>query len=483
MSRLIVWLMVAMLVGAYFIPSAAHAQAAQCQNATQCDQGQAYSACMSELSTYMAARTAAGEKLRNPTCPTASPTMYSSRFEVQLNGGAWQGGVYRSYYFSSTCAARLQGQAGMINGTLYSGGVCDKGCKVEPNLDPDTNFTLRESSNPNAISIRAGTWKPTGDVCGPDAPPTPPKNDEFCHTTSSGHKVCKSKDKTCVTTASGFRTCASDTANKTGHSATNNPRTEGIGIGAPDTPPNPPANRPGENWQQSGSTTNITNNNTGSTTNNSTYNNVGKANGNQPVPGDGSGPGAGGSNGNGSDGDGNGDDGSSDSASDSGNCTSPPQCIGDTLKCLQLNYTWKVQCNTKGAEVTGGEGCSDADVPVCAGTTCRAEAYSQLLQQWRQRCAAQSMADGMAARAGNISNPDDDGVVDDIWIKPTTGEGPKLRQDLISVGGAGPLLPSISLEGRSWEPPPQFYDAIAGVKFLVIAMCTVMAMFVVGRNI
>jgi len=92
------------------------------------------------------------------------------------------------------------------------------------------------------------------------------------------------------------------------------------------------------------------------------------------------------------------------------------------------------------------------------------------------------MADGMSDRAGKISNPDDDGVVNDIWIKESPGSGPKLRQDLISVGGSGPLLPNVSLEGVSWEPPPQFYDAITGVKFLIIAMCTVMAMFIVGRN-
>lgn len=407
-----------------------------------------------------------------------NPNTGECRVGLLATGGGYI--TFNSYDCSQTCNTRLDGQAGMINGTLYSGGVCNDGCKMQPNLSPSPNFSLREGSNPNAISIRSGTWKASGDICYGDLPPQPEKKDEFCHTTSSGHRVCKSEDRTCVSTASGFRTCASDSKNTKGHTETNKSRTEAAAIGAPDTPPNPPSNRPGENWQPSGGNTSITNNNTGSTTNNTNYSNQGTPNGNDPVPGDGSGPGAGGSNGNGGKEDGEGE---GNSASDSGNCEAPPQCIGDSLKCLQLTYTWKVQCNTKGAVITGGDGCSDADVPVCAGTTCKAETYASLLQQWRQRCAAKSMADGMAERAGNISNPDDAGVVDDIWIKEGTGTGPKLRQDLITVGGSGPLIPNVSLEGMSWEPPPQFYDAINGVKFLIIAMCTVMAMFIVGRNI
>ena len=239
----------------------------------------------------------------------------------------------------------------MINGALYSGGVCDKGCKVNPNLSPGTNFSLRETGSPDAISIRSGTWKATGDVCAAGVDPKPPKKDEFCHTTSSGHTVCKSKDKTCVITASGFRTCASDTANKKGHTAANNPRTEAVGIGAPDTPPNPPANRPGENWQPSGGGSNVTNNNTGSTTNNNTYNNTGTPNGNQTVPGDGSGPGQGGSNG-GADGDGGGQgDGEPDYGSVGGNgqCNGTFTCSGgDPVLCAIAQQTYMARCEADG---------------------------------------------------------------------------------------------------------------------------------------
>lgn len=400
---------------------------------------------------------------------------------VALDRNGRDVGWWYSWAPNNSCANRVDGQAGMINGTLYSGGVCDNGCKVQPNLDPGTNFSMRENNNPNAIAIRSGTWKATGAVCTVDStPPKPEKKDEYCHQTGN-YNVCKSKDKTCITTASGFRTCASDTANQQGHIKTNDPRTEAASISAPNTPPNPPSNRPGENWQPGGGGTSITNNNTGNTTNTQNYNNQGTPNGNKPTPGDGSGPGEGGSNGGGDEGE---KEGKGDSASDSGNCTAPPQCTGDTLKCLQLNYTWKVQCNTKGAEISAGEGCTDKDIPVCAGTTCKAETYASLLQQWRQRCASEKMGQGMANRAANISNPDDAAALEGLWIKPgDLDTGLKLRTDLISFSGGGPLFPSITLEGRTWQPPPEIYDVLAAIRLLVIAACTITAMYVVGRNI
>lgn len=172
-----------------------------------------------------------------------------------------------------------------------------------------------------------------------------------------------------------------------------------------------------------------------------------------------------------------------DSATDSGNCTSPPVCVGDTLKCLHLRYTWKIECNTKGNEVTAGVGCSEGDVPVCAGSSCKAEAYASVLQQWKQRCALEAMAAGNKARADGIDNGADAGVVDGIWMTPG-GDGPlTLRTDLVQVGGNGSLLPEIEIEGQTWNVPQGFFDAIAAVRMVIIAMCTVLAMFIVGRNI
>ena len=477
-----------LLVGGLTMPVEALAQLGGCPiNNTTCDQGAAYAGCMAHGTSYLG-QNADFAKVQCKLVPgSGAQSSYECAVSVKSNPSGFNYACPspRNWYFmtAQNCAGRVDGQAGMINGTLYSGGVCDNGCKVQPNLDRGTDFSLRENGNPNAISIRSGTWKATGDVCSiTDTQPKPEKKDEYCHQTGN-YTVCKSKDRTCITSASGFRTCASDTANEKGHTATNNPRTEAASISAPNTPPNPPTNRPGEDWKPSGPSTSVTNNNTGSTTNTQNFNNQGTPNGNQPTPGDGSGPGAGGSNGNG---DGGGkEEGPPDSASDSGNCASPPQCTGDTLKCLQLNYTWRVQCNTKGAEITGGDGCTDKDIPICAGTTCKAEAYAQLLQQWRQGCAAKAAAEGMASRAGSISNPDDESALEGLWIKPgdSEGGGMKLRQDLISVGGGGSLLPNISLEGQSWQPPPEFFDSLAAIRLLVIAAATVTAMFIVGRNI
>lgn len=446
------------------------------------DQGAAYKACMEYITNYVNGRSG----VRNPSCPSkvqGTNTVYEGRNEYVDGVGNWGNYIKHGtfiYITANSCKSRVDGQAGMINGTMYSGGVCDNGCKVQPNLDPGVNFSLRENGNPNAIPIRSGTWRASGDTCFAEAPPKPDAKDEYCHATSSGHTVCKSKDRTCVTSGSGFRTCASDTANQTGHTQTNTQRTEAASIGAPNTPANPPTNRPGENWKPSSGGGGVTNNNTNTTNNYNTYKNEGTPNGNEPIPGDGSGPGQGGSNGNGGkDGDGKGD-----SAADSGNCQSPPQCTGDTLKCLQLNYTWRVQCNTKGAEISGGDGCGDNDIPVCAGSTCKAETYASLLQQWRQRCAAQNMGQGMANRAANISNPDDAAALDGVWLKPgDVDTSLKLRTDMVNVGGGGPLFPAITLEGRTWQPAPEMYDALAGIRLLVIAACTVTAMFVVGRNV
>ncbi|MCC8562999.1 A coat protein, partial [Xanthomonas perforans] len=113
------------------------------------------------------------------------------------------------------------------------------------------------------------------------------------------------------------------------------------------------------------------------------------------------------------------------------------------------------------------------------------EAYAGVLQQWKQRCAVEAMGQGMASRAAGISNGDDAGVVEGIWGGEEGGSGLKLRQDLINVGGNGSagLLPDVEIEGQRWVIPAGFFDAIAAVKMVIIAMCTVIAMFVVGRNI
>ncbi|MDH1790569.1 hypothetical protein N5D45_01870 [Stenotrophomonas sp. GD03819] len=342
-------------LGFSVVPNLAMAQAQQCSSTSSgCDQGVAYAACMSELKSYIGSRESLGEVFRNVQCTVGSPTTFQARFENRLNSGSWSPGIYRTYTWGGgNCSARLDGDVGMINGTMYSGGVCDRGCKVQPNLSGGSDFSLRESGNPNVISIKSGTWRATGELCSVDStPPKPERKDEYCHQTGN-YTVCKSKEKTCISTASGFRTCASDTANEKGHTATNNPRTEAASISSPNTPPNPPTNRPGEDWKPSGPSTSVTNNSTGSTTNTQNYNNQGTPNGNQPTPGDGSGPGSGGSNGNG-----DGDDGGSKpdygSVGGDGKCTGSFTCSGgDPVLCAIAQQTYNQRCE---AEARWGDG-------------------------------------------------------------------------------------------------------------------------------
>lgn len=411
------------------------------------DQGQAYAECMS----YKPANgSITGVTRRN--CIHEPESGGRGRYTLLYWGldsnGNEQGQYFGGYFqYEGLCSMRVDGQAGMINGTLYSGGVCDNGCKVQPNFDPGTDYSIRENGNSNAISVRAGTWKATGAVCtANDSPPRPEKKDEYCHQ-AAGYTVCKSKDKTCVSTASGFRTCASDTANEKGHTATNNPRTEAASISAPNTPPNPPTNRPGEDWKPSGPSTSVTNNNSGTTYNTQNYNNQGKPNGNQPTPGDGSGPGAGGSNGNGEQGEGNGN-----TASGGGTCTSPPATGGDPILGMIAVQTWATRCaaeKANGGKVTGDVGNCDAPFSV-EGDTVQA---NQLRAQRAQLCAGrpgegQGSGGDPHAGAEDVDGPGKWSLKFDADLIDTSGFG----------GGSCPTFGtldfgkfgSVSLDSTTW---------------------------------
>ncbi|HEL4147695.1 A coat protein [Stenotrophomonas maltophilia] len=184
------------------------------------------------------------------------------------------------------------------------------------------------------------------------------------------------------------------------------------------------------------------------------------------TPGKGSGSGSGGNEG-----------GEGDSASDSGNCEQPPLCTGDTLKCLHLRFTWKIQCNTKGSEITKGEGCGDNDVPVCAGSSCKAEAYAQLLQQWRARCSAEKLAKGIEDQAGQGDGDDGKGS---IFIDDS-GKNPSLDEGKVSYAG-GQLGYSFEVEGVKFEMPQQLLDFLPILRMLIIALATLAAIGIMRGN-
>lgn len=384
----------------FFLPSEAKAKAGPCNSnsvpdgaiSLSCDEGIAYSICMAaedEAASRLRSRHPdQASNVQKYGCGLYAPNVFKCYVRIpgiDEDDCRIDSKLYSYYPRDNTCKNRVDGQAGMVNGTLFTGGVCDKGCKVDPNLDPGSDFSLRENGNPNAISIRGGTWRANGAVCYADAPPKPEKKDEYCHQTSGGQTVCKSKDRTCISTASGFRTCASDTHNTTGHTATNNPRTEGISISAPNTTPNAPTNRPGEDWKPGGGSTNITNNNTGTTTNTQNYYNQGTPNGNQPTPGDGSGPGQGGSNGNGNVPGEGGSEGNGNSAGGGGDCKTPPTTSGDPILGMIAAQTWATRCATEkgnSGTVTGDVGNCDSPFSV-TGDSLQA---NQLRAQRAQLC-------------------------------------------------------------------------------------------------
>lgn len=400
----------------------------------------------------------------------------------------------QSFYFKGTCSARNQAKLADAALAYSPPPTCITGCKAQGEAfnsstggvkvygmrNRSYNGDTCDAQNINANDINQPDEKQkTEDE-------TKPKGPE-CTALGNGQTGCQKPDGDyCATSSTGKTFCwkPSEKGKKTDAQDGQTRDEKGKPVTPPDTPP-----APDKDWQRKEGhqqeacinntcvTYNVTN--FGSTSKGGAKNGSGDNNpdGSGNTSGNGTpGKGTGGTGGGGKDEDG-------DSASESGNCQQPPTCVGDTLKCLHLKFTWKIECNTKGNKISGGDGCSDGDVPVCAGDSCKAEQYAQVLQQWKQRCAVQAMGEGMASRAGNISNPDDAGVVDGIWIKEGNGNGPKLRQDLVNVGGGGSLLPDVTLEGQKWEVPTQFWDIIAGIKVLIIAMATVLAMYIVGRNI
>ncbi|CAH2708380.1 A coat protein [Xanthomonas campestris pv. nigromaculans] len=204
--------------------------------------------------------------------------------------------------------------------------------------------------------------------------------------------------------------------------------------------------------------------------------------------GDNSADGSGNTSGNGKPGASDSDDGKEgdkDSASESGNCTVAPICVGDTLKCLHLKFTWKTQCNTERGEVEGGKTCADGDIPVCAGKSCKAAEYTQVLQSWRTRCGLEKDRDAAKADsdrgAADAAGDDEKGEVAKLWAsdgKP----GPHLDQNRLSIGGGDLLGGSIDIMGTPFTLNAQFYDALAIIKKIIIAAAMVAALWILWRS-
>lgn len=476
--------------------AAPSARAADCPYGTKvCDQGTAFALCKAaiartqqefkdrnvdwEIRVYMDCQRSDGDSGGAYMCSVnAGETLCrNSDGENQDTFG---------FPLADTCAAR--NKAALADAIGYSApSTCIGGCQVQGTSysqaqGPVKVYGMKERTYNGSTCIPTKPTNNIGETAKDQEEAKTPKAPE-CTALGAGQTGCvKPNGDYCATASSGKTFCwtPSETGKKTDASDAQVKSPKGDPVTPPPIPP------PDSEWQRKDGHQQTTCVNNACTTYNVTnYSSVPTGTAKNST-GDNSADGSGNSSGNGAQsGDGDKPEESKDSASDSGNCTAPPICVGDTLKCLQLKFTWKIDCNTQGNEVTKGDGCSEADVPVCAGKSCKAEAYSNVLQQWKQRCAMEAVGQGMASRAAGISNGDDAGVVEGIWGGESGGSGLTLRQDLVNVGGGGAarLLPDVEIEGHAWTVPQGFYDAILAVKMVIIAMCTVIAMFVVGRNI
>ncbi|WP_081317066.1 A coat protein [Xanthomonas translucens] len=472
------------------------------------DQGIAYSVCQAHLSAAQAKvkaeNTARGDSFWAvvKACVIDPGTAGNYTYICVINNGgsgcaafsgnygAPQGGAYDySFEPAQTCAARNSTKLADAAQSYSSSGVatCVGGCQVQ-----GTAFST-QTGGVNIYGMRDRTY--SGQICPPtkastDISQIKADKDEAnkakgpeCTALDSGQTACiKTNGDYCATASSGKTFCwtPQETGKKSDGAEAQVKSTKGDSVTPPSTTIQDQEWQRKEGHQQTSCVSN-----TCTTYNVTNYSSVAAGTAKNST-GDNTSTGTGNTSGNGAPGKGTkdgDDDDDGDSASDSGNCTVPPVCVGDTLKCLQLKFTWKTQCNTLRSEITKGDGCAEGDVPVCAGDSCKSADYASVLQQWKQRCAAQALGEGMATRAAGISNADDAGVVSGIWGGESAGSGLTLRQDLVQVGGGGSLLPDVEIEGSHWTVPQGFYDAIAAVRMVIIAMCTVIAMFVVGRNI
>ncbi len=295
-----------------------------------------------------------------------------------------------------------------------------------------------------------------------------PKPDE-CTALGNGQTSCiKPNGDHCATASTGKTFCWQP--HESGEKRDGTDAQTKSEAGKPVTPPSPPD--PTKEYQRTeGHQQTACINNTCVTYNVTNFTETGKGSAKNGT-GDNSPDGSKNTSGNGKPGTGSGGgkDGEGDSASDSGNCDVAPMCTGDTLKCLHLRYTWKIQCNTKGSEISKGDGCGEGDVPVCAGSSCKAEAYAQLLQQWRARCSVENLVKGVEEHAGQGDGDDGEGSV----IIDDSGKNPNLDEGKISYAG-GQLGYSFEVEGVKFEMPQKVLDFLPILKVLIISLAALAA--------
>ncbi|MFA4125028.1 A coat protein [Xanthomonas perforans] len=357
---------------------------------------------------------------------------------------------------------------------------CIGGCSVQGTRFSQANgsvqvYGMKDRTYTGEVCVAAKPTNDIGEVAKDKEEATKPKQPE-CTALGSNQTACvKSNGDTCATSSSGKTFCW--TPGETGKKTDANDAQVKSPKGDPVTPPD--IKIPDKDWQRTeGHQQTACVNNTCKTYNVTNFSSV--PGGTQKnSTGDNNADGTGNTSGNGKPGTGSSDDGKddeNDSASDSGNCTVAPMCTGDTLKCLHLKFTWKTQCNTTQNEVSKGSTCDAGDVPVCAGNSCKAEQYAQLLQQWRMRCNGEALQKGVEGLAGTGDGDDGKGSI----LLEEKGDGPKLNEGLVAYGGgSGGLGYDLEIEGQKFQMPQQVLDFLPVLRMLIIAAATLVALSII----
>lgn len=446
-----------------------------------CDQGVAYAGCMAaqeKAATQMQARHP-DKTVQRYNCPLDGAGAYHFRCYVRIQGVTESECESRNWMFKRalTCASRNSEALADAAPWYSEPSTCIGGCKVQGESFNSSTGGVKTYGMRNR-SYSGETCAPTGPSEG-IGPPDPqedkedqkrPKPDE-CTALGSGQTGCqKPNGDYCATASTGKTFCwkPGEKGEKSDGPDAQSKQETGKPVKPPTIPP-----PPGKEYQRTDghqysycsggkcTTYNVTNfgsTNSG-TAKNGTGDNSVDGTTNKSGNGAGTGSGSGGNKG-----------GEGDSATDSGNCQAAPMCTGDTFKCLHLRYTWKVQCNTKSNEIGNGNGCAEGDVPVCTGDSCKAEAYAQVLQQWRARCATEKLMKGVEDHAGQGDGDEGTGsiLIDD------SGENPSLDESRISYSG-GQLGYSFDVEGVKFEMPPQVLEFLPILRMLIIAGAALLA--------
>jgi hypothetical protein len=362
----------------------------QCSStAAGCDQGTAYSRCMTELSAYIATRTQFQHQ--NQRCELQGASSYRSMFEYRSGSGGWLSGGYRSYFFVSGCSSRQS------KTTLFyppSGSVgCDNGCQVKYRQNGDDETTTYSptggvcANKPTCEALDGNyIWNGYLNVCQPVVPECQAgyiprgaecvKEDSCPDGMSLQNGICKAKEDTCPPgqirapnnqcvndqnvckageAMSSQGTCAKD-SDGDGIVDREDDDIDGDGIPNKDDPDADGDGVPDDEQE-------------------------------------GEGPGK------------------KDEASGGDTCDRPPSCTGNPIDCLQARIQWRIDCNTrKKANISGGH-CGPGGMPICAGDGCDEREHQQLIQQWKAACLLEKIAASSAGSPGGNPGGGDEGTV------------------------------------------------------------------------